>query len=80
MKIESIRDVKTNLNKIVGRLPEEGSVIITKNGRPCAVLMPVTEDTDLEVVALSQNKRFWRVYDEAVRRAEEEGWTELDEV
>jgi prevent-host-death family protein len=80
MKIENIRDVKTNLNKIVGRLPEEGSVIITKNGRPCAVLMPVTDDTDLEVVALSQNKRFWRVYDEAAKRAEKEGWTELDEV
>jgi prevent-host-death family protein len=78
MKIENIRDVKTNLNKIVGRLPEEGSVVITKNGRPCAVLMPVTEDTDLEIVAISQNKRFWRVYDDAVRRAEEEGWTDLD--
>jgi prevent-host-death family protein len=80
MRIESIREVKANLNKIVGALPAEGSVIITKNGRPCAVLMPVTEDTDLEVVALSQNKRFWRTYDRARRRAEKEGWTALDEV
>jgi prevent-host-death family protein len=38
MRIESIREVKANLNKIVGALPAEGSVIITKNGRPCAVL------------------------------------------
>ena len=56
MKIESIREVKANLNKIVGALPQEGSVVITKNGRPCAVLMPVTEDTDLEIVAISQNR------------------------
>jgi len=80
MKIESIRQVKANLNKIVGALAEEGSVVITKNGRPCAVLMPVTEDTDLEIVAISQNKRFWQTYDHARRRAEEEGWTALDDV
>jgi len=80
MKIENIRDVKTNLNKIVGRLPEEGSVVITKNGRPCAVLMPVTEDTDLEVIAISQNKRFWRAYDRALTRAQREGWTDLDDL
>ena len=80
MKIENIREVKANLNKIVGALPEEGSVVITKNGRPCAVLRPVTEDTDLEIVALSQNKRFWRTYDAALRRADKEGWTLLEEV
>ncbi|HUI25581.1 MAG TPA: type II toxin-antitoxin system Phd/YefM family antitoxin [Candidatus Kryptonia bacterium] len=79
MKIESIREVKANLNKIVGALPDEGSVVITKNGRPCAVLMPVTEDTDLEIVALSQNKRFWRTFDRAFQRAEKEGWTSLDD-
>jgi prevent-host-death family protein len=80
MKIESIREVKANLSKIVGALPTEGSVVITKNGRPCAVLMPVTEDTDLEIVALSQNKRFWRTYDRALQRAERAGWIPLDDV
>jgi prevent-host-death family protein len=72
--------VKANLNKIVGALPEDGSVVITKNGRPCAVLMPVTKDTDLEIVALSQNKRFWDIYDRARKRAEKDGWTSLDDV
>lgn len=40
-------------------------MIITKNGKACAVLMPVSEDTDLEVVALSQNRSFWELYDQA---------------
>ena len=79
MKVESLREVKANLNKIVGALPEEGSVVITKNGRPCAVLMPVTEDTDPEIVAISQNKRFWQTYDRALRRAEKKGWVSLDD-
>ena len=73
MKIESIRRVKSNLNQLVSSLAEEGSVLITKNGRPCAVLMPVTGDTDLEILALSQSKRFWRTFDRAVAKAEKDG-------
>ena len=56
MKIESLREVKANLSKIVNELPLERSVVITKNGRPCAVLFPVTEDTDIESMVLAQNK------------------------
>ncbi len=80
MKIEPIREVKARLNELVSNLPTGGSVIITKNGRPCAVLMPITEDTDLEIVALSQNKRFWTLYDQSIERAEHEGWTSLDDL
>ena len=80
MKVESIREVKAKLNKIVGSLPTEGSVVITRNGRACAVLMPVTDETDLEVLALSQNKRFWRLYDRALERADREGWTRLKDL
>ena len=79
MKVENIKEVKARFNRIVSELPTEGSVIITKNGRPCALLMPMTKDTDLEIVALSQNKRFWKLYDSAVEKANKEGWTPLDE-
>jgi len=79
VRVENIKEVKARLNRIVSELPTEGSVIITKNGRPCALLMPMTKDTDVEVVALSQNKRFWKLYDSAVEKANKEGWTPLDE-
>jgi len=79
VKVENIKEVKARFNRIVSELPTEGSVIITKNGRPCALLMPMTKDTDLEIVALSQNKRFWKLYDSAVEKANKEGWTPLDE-
>ncbi len=79
MRVENIKEVKARFNRIVSELPTEGSVIITKNGRACAVLMPITKDTDLEVVALSQNKRFWSLYDSAVERSNKEGWTPLDD-
>lgn len=80
MRIENIREVKAKLSQIVSELPSEGSLVITKNGRPCAVLMPVTEETDLEVVALSQNRGFWKLFDHALENAEQHGWTPLEEL
>jgi len=80
MKIESIREVKAKLNQIITELPETGSVVITKNGTPCAVLLLVTEETDLEVLLLSQNKRFWELFDKSVKSGEQRGWTRLEDL
>jgi prevent-host-death family protein len=80
MKIENIREVKTRFSRYVKELPKSGSVLITKNGRPCAALVAVTEDTDLEALALSQNKRFWRLIDEAIERGSKEGYIDLAEL
>ena len=77
MKIENIREVKTRFSRYVKELPKSGSVLITKNGRACAALVPVTEDTDLEALALSQNKRFWKVLDDAIERGKKEGFVDL---
>ncbi|HVN27266.1 MAG TPA: type II toxin-antitoxin system prevent-host-death family antitoxin [Candidatus Binataceae bacterium] len=80
MKVENIREVKTRFSRYIKDLPKSGSVLITKNGRPCAALVPVTEDTDLEVMALSQNKRFWKLIDKAIERANKEGLTDLEDL
>ncbi len=80
MKIENVRAVKAGLRRLISELPKTGSVVITKNGKACAALMPITEDTDLEALALSQNKRFWRMFDRAYERAEKEDWIDLDDL
>jgi prevent-host-death family protein len=80
MKVENIREVKTRFSRYVKELPRSGSVLITKNGRPCAALMPVTEDTDLEALALSQNKRFWKLIDAAIARGKKEGLVDLEDL
>jgi hypothetical protein len=36
--------------------------------------------SDRELLALSQNKRFWRMFDAAYERGEKEGWVELDDL
>jgi len=80
MKIENIREVKTRFSRYVRDLPQTGSIVITKNGKPCAALIPVTEDTDLEVLALSRNKRFWKLIDDAVERGKKEGFVDLEDL
>jgi prevent-host-death family protein len=80
MKIENIREVKTRFSHYIKELSKTGSVVITKNGRPCAALVPVTEDTDLEALALSQNKRFWNLIDNAIARAKQEGFVDLEDL
>lgn len=80
MKIENIREVKTRFSHYVRDLPKSGSVVITKNGRPCAALIPITEDTDLEALALSRNKRFWKLIDDAIARGEKEGFVDLKDL
>jgi prevent-host-death family protein len=80
MKIENLREVKTRFSRYVKELPKSGSVVITKNGRPCAALVPITEDTDLEALALSQNKRFWKLVDNAIERWKKEGFVDLTDL
>lgn len=80
MKIESLREVKANLSRIVKDLPSERSVVITKNGRPCAVLFPVTDDTDIESMVLAQNKEFWRLMDRTHKEGEKKGFTKLEDL
>ena len=80
MKIESLREVKAKLSQIVKDLPLERSVVITKNGRPCAVLVPVTEETDLESMLLAQRKDFWDMFDRAHKEGEKKGFTNLEDL
>ena len=77
MKIETLREVKAKLSKILRDLPAHRSVVITRNGRPCAVLLPVNEETDLEALVLSQRKDFWEVFDRAHAEGAKKGFTKL---
>jgi len=65
MKIESLREVKNNFSEVIEALPKTGPVVVTKNGRSAALLLPIDEDTDLETLILSNSQRFWKLFDRA---------------
>ena len=77
MRTESLREVKNNLSSVIEGLGESGPVLITKNGKTRALLLPVDESTDLESILLSQNPRFWKLFDRAARGRK---WTDFSEL
>jgi prevent-host-death family protein len=66
MKVESLREVKNNLSRVIEELPDTGPVLITKNGKGTALLIALDERTDVETL-LSGNKRFWELFDRATQ-------------
>ena len=54
MKIQNIRAVKASLNRVVAKLPETGTVVITRSGKPCAALVSVKDEAELEALLSHQ--------------------------
>jgi prevent-host-death family protein len=63
MKIASIAEVKANLSAYV-KASEAELVVITRNGKPVAVLLPMEDDEELERLALAYSKRFQAILTE----------------
>ena len=55
MKFITVRDLRTSPARIWKELPEEQEMIITNNGKPIAMLTPVS-DTNLEETVSSVRK------------------------
>jgi prevent-host-death family protein len=80
VKTRNLREVKNNLSRIMEQLPRSGPVLITKNGRTRAVLLPVDEDTDLESLLLSQNKRLWELIDASFEGGRRRGFKSFEDL
>jgi len=57
MKIASVADVKARLSAYL-QACEEGPVIITRNGKPAAVLLAVQDEDELERLVLAYSPNF----------------------
>jgi len=80
MKTESLREVKNNLSRVIEDLTKTGAVLITKNGRTRAVLLPVDDQTDLESLVLSQNPRLWQLIDRSIESGRKRGRTRFKDL
>jgi prevent-host-death family protein len=58
MKIASLADVKARLSAYLKQCEREGPVVITRNGKPVAVLLAPLNDDDLESLLLARSSRF----------------------
>src|ERR1700694_906830 len=72
MKIASVADVKARLSAYL-KQSQEGPVIVTRNGKAVAVLLAVTDEDELERLALAHSPRFQALLDKSRRQIEETG-------
>ncbi len=72
MKIAPLYEVKNRLSEFV-KETESGPVVITKNGKPCAALVHLAEDEDMESFMLSHSPRFLALLDRAAENARQKG-------
>jgi prevent-host-death family protein len=56
MKVASVADIKAKLSAYV-KASEQGPVVITRNGKAVAALVPVGDDEDIERLLMSYSPR-----------------------
>ncbi len=84
MKIASIADVKARFSAYL-KESENGPVIVTRNGRPVAVLLGMQDEDEIERLVLAHSPKFQAILEksrqqirEGQRLSEEDFWRELD--
>ena len=78
MKIAPVAEVKARFSAYLRRC-ENGPIIITRNGRPAALLIAAPDDDELERLVLAHTPRFRQLLKEARERVRENGGIDHDE-
>ena len=58
MRIAPLADVKARLSAYVDECGAQGPIVITRNGKPVAVLLTPCDEDDLERILLARSPRF----------------------
>jgi prevent-host-death family protein len=78
MKIASVADVKARLSAYI-QACADGPVIITRNGKPTAVLLAVQDEDELERLILAYSPNLHALLEAARRQIQETGGVRHDE-
>jgi prevent-host-death family protein len=64
MKIASVADVKAKFSGFI-KASEQGPVIVTKNGKPVAVLLSIKDEAEIERLILAYSPKFQNILEVA---------------
>lgn len=78
MKIASVADVKARFSAYL-RETESGPVVITRNGRPAAILVNVVDEDELESLLLAHSPKFRAILQAARDEIKQTGGIPHDE-
>ncbi len=78
MKIAPVAEVKAQFSAYLKEC-EAGPVIITRNGKPAAVLLPIQDEDELERLILSYSPKFQAILKQGRQQIQESGGINHDE-
>ena len=64
MRIASVADIKAKFSGYL-KASEQGPVVVTKNGRPVAMLLSITDEDEIERMLLAHSPKFQSLLDVA---------------
>jgi prevent-host-death family protein len=70
MKIASVADVKAKFSGYI-KASEEGPIVVTKNGKPVALLLSVKDEEEIERLLLAYSPKFKSIMQMAERQVRE---------
>jgi len=70
MKIASVADIKAKFSGYL-KASQEGPVIVTKNGRPVAVLLSIKDEDEIERMILAYSPKFQNILEMAEQEIRE---------
>ena len=84
MKIASVADIKARFSAYL-KASEKGPIIVTRNGKPAAVLLSMKDEEELEGLMLAYSPKFQRILRAAQQQinagacvSHEEIWKEME--
>jgi len=76
MKIAPLAEVKDHFSAYVDE-SKESPVVVTRNGRPVALIIAIQDDEDLDSLLLAHNPRFVQLLEDARQRVRATGGVSL---
>jgi prevent-host-death family protein len=70
MKIASVADVKARFSEFL-KASKRGPVVVTRNGKPAAVLLAVDNEDEIERLTLAYSPKFQKILSLARRQIRE---------
>ena len=84
MKIASVAEVKAKFSGFI-KASQQGPVVVTKNGKPVAMLLSITDEDEIERMLLAYSPKFQSILEVAehqIREGEglshEDFWNEIE--
>ncbi len=72
MRIAPVTEVKARFSAYL-KTSEEGPIVVTRNGKPVAVLLSVTDEEEVERLVLAYSPKFQRVLQAAKQQIRKGG-------